>query len=224
MLNSSSRSSAGGKGDADAAAAGRRKASGDTATKRPSGGGVAPRKKSSLSVEALQSAAVAARENGQGGGGGGPKSPAGRRKRVGEGVAEEGGLTEEDLNAPITIGLCETPTIMLLEIRGSAVATDLRDFGRCVVITSKPFAISIAMPSCIVLQSTGTTMQCIGVENTNDYGTAVQAWYTSPALMYTAVVGAGERKILVERTSLTNVVCTLRQTAISCQWLTLLSG
>lgn len=99
---------------------------------------MAPRKKSSLSVDALQSAAVAAREGGQAGGGGGPKSPAGRRKRGGEGVAEDGGLTEEDLSAPITIGLCETPTIMLLEIRGSAVATDLRDFGRFAVISAVP--------------------------------------------------------------------------------------
>lgn len=116
---------------AAAAAAGRRKASGEGPVKRPSGGGVAPRKKSSLSVEARQNAAARA-EGGQGGGSGGAKSPAGgRRKRAGEGVAEEGGLTEEDLSAPITIGLCETPTMMLLEIRGSAVATDLRDFGRC---------------------------------------------------------------------------------------------
>lgn len=107
-----------------------RKASGNSSpTKRPSaatGGGVAPRKKSSLSAEA-QRAAAAARAVSPGGGGG--KSQ-GRRKR-GEGpVAEEGGLTEEDLNAPITVRLCETPTVMLLEIRGSAVATDVRDFGR----------------------------------------------------------------------------------------------
>lgn len=90
---------------------------------------MAPRKKLSLSVEARQNAARA--ESGQGSGGGGIKLPAGRRRRGGEGVAEEGGLTEEDLSAPITIGLCETPTMMLLEIRGSAVATDLRHFGRC---------------------------------------------------------------------------------------------
>lgn len=113
-----------------AAAAGRRKASGDGPVKRPSGGGVAPRKRSSLSMEARQSA-VAKAEGGQGSGSGGAKPPSGRRKRAGEGLAEEGGLTEEDLSAPITIGLCETPTMMLLEIRGSAVATDLRDFGRC---------------------------------------------------------------------------------------------
>lgn len=91
---------------------------------------MAPRKKSSLSVDAKQNASSRA-EGGQSSGSGGVKSPAGRRKRAGDGVAEEGGLTEEDLSAPITIGLCETPTMMLLEIRGSAVATDLRDFGRC---------------------------------------------------------------------------------------------
>lgn len=90
---------------------------------------MAPRKKSSLSEEARQNAAARA-EGGQGSGSGGAKSSTGRRKRAGEGVAEEGGLTEEDLSAPITVGLCETPTMMLLEIRGSAVATDLRDFGR----------------------------------------------------------------------------------------------
>ncbi|CAM9567896.1 unnamed protein product, partial [Hapterophycus canaliculatus] len=84
------------------------------------------RKKSSLSVEAQQSASQVA--GGVGGGGG--KSTTGRRKRPGEGVTDEGGLTEEDLSAPITMGLCETQTIMLLEIWGSAVATDLRDFGR----------------------------------------------------------------------------------------------
>lgn len=121
---------------AAAAAAGRRKASGESPVKRLSGGGVAPRKKSSLSVEARQNTS-ARTESGQGTGGGGAKSPGGRRKRAGEGVAEEGGLTEEDLNAPITIGLCETPTMMLLEIRGSAVATDLRDFGRCSEPSSK---------------------------------------------------------------------------------------
>lgn len=134
LLTSASRSSAGNTSAAAAAAAAatRRKASGDAPIKRPSGGGVAPRKKSSLSVEAQQSAAAAARaEIGHGsGGGGGAKSPVGRRKRAGEGAGEESGLTEEDLSAPITIGLCETPTMMLLEIRGSAVATDLRDFGR----------------------------------------------------------------------------------------------
>eukprot|EP00903_Cladosiphon_okamuranus_P013687 g12746.t1 len=114
---------------AAAAAAGRRKTSGEGPVKRPSAGGVAPRKKSSLSVDARQSAAARA-EGGLGSGGGGVKSPGGRRKRAGEGVAEQGGLTEEDLSAPITVGLCETPTMILLEIRGSAVATDLRDFGR----------------------------------------------------------------------------------------------
>ena len=128
LLTSSLRSTEGKR--TPEAAAGRRKASGEGPVKRPSGGGVAPRKKSSLSVEARQNA-VARAEGGQSGGSGGAKSPAGRRKRAGEGVAEDGGLTEEDLNAPITIGLCETPTMMLLEIRGSAVATDLRDFGRC---------------------------------------------------------------------------------------------
>ncbi|CAM9549894.1 unnamed protein product, partial [Discosporangium mesarthrocarpum] len=51
-----------------------------------------------------------------------------RRKR--EGMTEDGGFTEEDLSAPIPIRLCETPTEMLLEIRGSAVATDLRDYDR----------------------------------------------------------------------------------------------
>lgn len=105
-----------------------RKASGEATIKRPSvatGGGVAPRNKSSLSVEAMQHAnATAARADGSHAGG---KSP-GRRKR--EGNPEEGGLTEDDLNAPITIRLSETPTMMLLEIRGSAVATDLRDFSR----------------------------------------------------------------------------------------------
>ncbi|CAM9671503.1 unnamed protein product, partial [Ectocarpus sp. 4 AP-2014] len=135
LLTSASRSSAGNTSAAAAAAAAaatRRKASGDAPIKRPSGGGVAPRKKSSLSVEAQQSAAATVRsEGGHGsGGGGGAKSSGGRRKRAGEGAGEESGLTEEDLSAPITIGLCETPTMMLLEIRGSAVATDLRDFGR----------------------------------------------------------------------------------------------
>lgn len=133
LLTSSLRS-AGGKTSpeavAAATAAGRPKTPGDGPVKRPSGGGVAPRKKPSLSVEARQGAAARA-EGGQSSGSGGAKSSAGRRKRAGEGVAEEGGLTEEDLSAPITIGLCETPTMMLLEIRGSAVATDLRDFGRC---------------------------------------------------------------------------------------------
>lgn len=107
-----------------------RKASGDAPTKRPSaatGGGVAPRKKSSLSAEAQQSAAAAAAAVRTEGGHGGAKST-GRRKR--EGQAEEQGLTEEDLNAPITVGLSETPTMILLEIQGSVVATDLRDFGR----------------------------------------------------------------------------------------------
>lgn len=140
LLGSSSQSAAGGRGNAGAttaaaaAAAGKRKASGGTATKRPSGGGVAPRKSSSFSVEALQSSVVG-KESGRGVGGGSSKSPTGRRKRAGEGTAEEGGLTEEDLSAPVTIGLRETPTMMLLEIRGSAVAMDLRDFGRCAVIS-----------------------------------------------------------------------------------------
>lgn len=76
---------------------------------------------------ALQSAAAGARaETGQGGDG---KSP-GRRKREVAPTTEEGGLAEEDLDAPIAVGLAETPTMMLLEIRGSAVATDLRDFGK----------------------------------------------------------------------------------------------
>ena len=130
LLSSSARRAEGKKPAAGAAdAAGRRKASKDAPVKRPSGGGVAPRKKPSLSTE--QSAATAARTEGGQGGSGGTKSPTGRRKRAGEGVIDEGGLTEEDLTAPITIGLCETPTLMLLEIRGSAVATDLRHFGRC---------------------------------------------------------------------------------------------
>ncbi len=135
LLTSSLRRVEGKKTAGGADAASRRKGSKDAPVKRPSAGGVAPRKKPSLSTEAQQSAATAARtEGGPGGGSGGTKSPAGRRKRAGEGVAEEGGLTEEDLSAPITIGLCETPTMMLLEIRGSAVATDLRHFGRYTVV------------------------------------------------------------------------------------------
>ncbi|CAM9382411.1 unnamed protein product, partial [Choristocarpus tenellus] len=51
-----------------------------------------------------------------------------RRKR--DGNMEDKGLTEEDLCAPVTIRLCETPTQMLLEITGSAVAIDLRDYDR----------------------------------------------------------------------------------------------
>lgn len=96
-------------------------------TKRPSAAsnrGAIPRKKSSTLSNA-QSAAATVR--GERGGGTGGKSP-GRRKR--DGQVDEGGLTEEDLNALITVGLAETSTTILLEIRGSAVATDLREFSR----------------------------------------------------------------------------------------------
>lgn len=93
---------------------------------------MAPRKTPSFSGagEAQQGgSSVPGRVEGSGyGGSGGVGKSSGRRKR--EGPAEEGGLTEEDLSAPITIGLRETPTMMLLEVRGSAVAMDLRDFGR----------------------------------------------------------------------------------------------
>lgn len=95
---------------------------------------MAPRKTPSFSGagEAQQGASsVSGKAEGGGhGGGGGVGKSSGRRKR--EGPAEEGGLTEEDLSAPITIRLSETPTMMLLEVRGSAVAMDLRDFGRWV--------------------------------------------------------------------------------------------
>lgn len=108
----------------------RRKASSESPPKRPSaatGGGVPARKKSSLSSDAQSSAAAAASRVDDGGGGaGGGKSP-GRRRR--EGHVDDRRLTEEDLNALVTVGLSETPTVMLLEIRGSAVATDLREFG-----------------------------------------------------------------------------------------------
>lgn len=123
LLNSSART---------ARAAAGRQPSGDAHSKRYSatgGGGVAPRKKSSLSVDAQSgtvAAAATAAVRAEGGSGGG--KPPTRRKR--DGPAEEGRLTEEDLSVPITIVLSETPTTMLLEIRGSAVATDLRDFGR----------------------------------------------------------------------------------------------
>jgi hypothetical protein len=45
------------------------------------------------------------------------------------------GLTDEELSAggtvPLrTVLLSETPTIMLLEVRGSAVATDFRDYDK----------------------------------------------------------------------------------------------
>ena len=102
---------------------------GDAPVKRPSaaaGGGVPPRKKSSQSSGALQSAAATAAAR-AGEGARGNKSP-GRRMR--EGPADGTGLTEEDLNAPISIELRETPTMMLLEIRGSVIATDMRLFGR----------------------------------------------------------------------------------------------
>lgn len=97
------------------------------------GGGVRPRKTPSFSSSGEGQGQHGA-GGGQGGGGsvGGVGKSSGRRKREGPAL-EEGGLTEEDLNAPITIGLSETPTMMLLEVRGSAVATDLRDFGRWLV-------------------------------------------------------------------------------------------
>lgn len=108
----------------------RRKASSESPTKRSSaatGGGVPARKKSNLSPDAQSSAAAAAsRVDGGGSVAGGGRSP-GRRKR--EGQVDDHGLTEEDLNALVTVGLNETPTIMLLEIRGFAVAADLREFG-----------------------------------------------------------------------------------------------
>lgn len=111
------------------------KPSSEVPTKRPSaegGGGVPARKKSSLSLDTQVSAAAAAARGeggsgGGGGGGGGNKSP-GRRKR--EGQTGDRGPREEDLNAPVTVGLSETATVILLEIRGSAVATDLREFGK----------------------------------------------------------------------------------------------
>lgn len=88
------------------------------------------RKKLSLSVDPQPGAATATSRVDGGGAAGGTsssgKSPA-RRKR--EGPADDRGPTEEDLNAPVTVRLSETPTVMLLEIQGSAVATDLREFG-----------------------------------------------------------------------------------------------
>ncbi|KAG5182360.1 hypothetical protein JKP88DRAFT_263199 [Tribonema minus] len=45
-------------------------------------------------------------------------------------AGEGGALTEDKLAAPVTLLLQETPTIMLLEIRGSAVATDFRDYDK----------------------------------------------------------------------------------------------
>lgn len=46
-------------------------------------------------------------------------------------MVEDVGLPEEDLNELIAIELRETPTVMLLEVRGSTVATDSLDFSRC---------------------------------------------------------------------------------------------
>lgn len=128
----------------------RKGSSGSPTTKRPSaagGGGVAPRKKSSLSSD-THAAAAAVRAEGVGGGVAGGRAT-GRRKR--DGQAEEGRPTEEDLKAPIAMELRETPTMMLLVIQGSAVATDLREFSRW-VLTEKHGQVRTVYVDCLCLR------------------------------------------------------------------------
>lgn len=132
--------------------------------KRPSAGagavcsGVSPQERLSQSVEALQNdvevAATASLRQGDGGAEGTNSKPPSRRKREVP-IVEDVGLPEKDLNELIAIELRETPTVMLLEVRGSTVATDSLDFSRCASFRMGYGNRASRKPSLLLLCSSG---------------------------------------------------------------------